>query len=76
MRFLNERHFGLTHESPSEETVLADIPHRERKGFKLAALAKAKPFLTPGQGEDHGMKDPERKGRRRSRQERASVFPL
>lgn len=47
--------------------MLADIRHRERKGFKLVALAKVKPFLTPGQGEDHRKKDPERKGHRKSR---------
>lgn len=41
--------------------MAAEIHHRERKGFELVALAKAKPFLTRGQGEDHRKKDPERK---------------
>lgn len=61
--------------------MLADIHHWERKGFKLVALAEAKPFLTLGQREDQGKKDPERQGGRKSRQEhpptkfRSTVFP-
>lgn len=54
--------------------MLADIHHWERKGFKLVALAEAKPFLTPAQGGDQGKKDPER-GDSKNRQEHASFFP-
>lgn len=45
--------------------MLADIHHWGRKGFKLVALAEAKPFLTPGQGGDQGKKDPERGDRKK-----------